>query len=179
MKRLSFLILLISLSNQLSAQEFNYKNNVQLELGGHGLAYSLNYERIIFDQSKWKTTAQFGMAYYPPFVGFIDLWLPMSINQIYKIGLSHHIEGGLGIIKVYSSTRDADNQAVDWSWDTFFSARLGYRYQKPDSRFLWRIGITPIMETDYLKSEYYIPKSYRKIISDFHFMAAFSVGYSF
>jgi hypothetical protein len=44
-------------------QAFDSRNAVSLELGGHGLFYSINYERIVFIGDRFKTTGQVGIAY--------------------------------------------------------------------------------------------------------------------
>jgi hypothetical protein len=155
--------------------KFTNPNSVQLELGGHGLAYSLNYERILRNSDRFKTAGQVGFSYYPPSTGFIDYWIPMSINMMYSIG-KHHIELGAGIILNRISTRDADNIAIDWNWEGFLSARIGYRYQKPNGRFLFRAGFTPIMETNILSNFKTIHSGF---ITEFHPLPGLSFGYNF
>jgi hypothetical protein len=33
-------------------------------------------------------------------------------------------------------------------WSAFLTGRVGYRYQKPNGRFIFRIGFTPLYELD-------------------------------
>jgi len=33
-------------------------------------------------------------------------------------------------------------------WSSFLTGRVGYRYQKPNGRFIFRIGFTPLYELD-------------------------------
>jgi len=122
-------------------------NSVQLELGGHGLIYSLNYERILSNNDIFKTAGQIGISYYPPVTGIIDVWIPLGINEIISFG-NHHIEAGVGVIVIRESTREPDNSASDWNWNGFLSGRIGYRYQKPSGRFILRAGFTPVIESN-------------------------------
>ncbi|WP_296618481.1 hypothetical protein [Marivirga sp.] len=153
---------------------FEYRNNMQFELGGHGLVYSINYERILINNGSFKTAAQLGISYYPPFIGFRDVWMPIGINEIISFN-NHHFKAGLGVIVIREAARHPDNTAADWNWDGFLSGRIGYRYQKPDGRFVFRLGFTPIVETN-LFSKY---KYNTKLFSDFHPSPAVSIGYGF
>ncbi|SMG09942.1 hypothetical protein SAMN05661096_00271 [Marivirga sericea] len=181
MKNLIPLLLVIILSSLYSAQaqyskKFDYQNNFQLELGGHGLIYSINYERILINSELLKTTGQIGIAYYPPFIGFRDVWIPIGINEILSIN-NHHIEAGVGMVIIREASRDSGNTAIDWFWDGFLSARIGYRYQKPDGRFLFRAGFTPIIETNIFSK---LPRELSgKFLSEVHPLAAVSIGYNF
>lgn len=177
---LSFIVLMMLSSISCFSQDFEAferKNSVQLELGGHGLFYSFNYERILFDNGKFKTAGQIGVSYYPPFIGYIDVWMPIGINEIVSFG-HHHFEAGMGIIIIREASRDADNNAVEWSWDHFLSARIGYRFQKPDSRFLFRAGFSPIIETNLFRKNDPISYDYG-IFTDFHPLPSVAIGYLF
>ena len=75
--------------------EFQRKNSIQLELFGHGVFYSVNYERILLNSEKYKTTGQVGFAWYPPATDVREFWLPFSINELISFN-KHHVEFGLG-----------------------------------------------------------------------------------
>lgn len=143
---------------------FVYKNSVQAELFGHGLLYSLNYERVIFNGQKFKTTGQLGFSYYPPKTGFIDIWIPLVINEIFSFN-KHHIELGLGHVFTNEAVRYFDYSVLERQWGGFLTARLGYRYQKHNGRLIVRAGFTPFFE-------------YRDLI-DFYPSGGLALGYSF
>jgi hypothetical protein len=149
---------------ELATTRFANRNSVQVEAFGHGLFYSLNYERVIFNGQRFKTTGQLGIAYYPPSANLIDLWIPLVVNELYSFN-KHHIELGFGHVFVNVSSRDYNNEIVSREWDGFLTGRLGYRFQKPNGRFLMRVGFTPFLE-------------YRDYI-DFHPSGALSFGYNF
>lgn len=160
--------LLFSQEKNIEPVKFNNKNSVQLDLGGHGMFYSLNYERIIFNGKRFKTAAQVGFAYYPRSWGYLELWTPIGINEIVSFG-NHHIEFGVGVVPVRDPGISNEDFTIPPSWSTFLSARLGYRYQKPDGKFLFRAGFTPLAEGS-LRS---IPNL------NIHPLAGISFGYSF
>ncbi len=68
------------------------KNSIVIEGLGHGFIYSLNYERVIFGNSKAHLSGQIGISYYGPKSGIVPLWVPISLNQ------SLRLKGGLAII---------------------------------------------------------------------------------
>ena len=72
MNRFSLLLLLTLLTIDYFGQKIENKNSIQIELGGHGLFYSINYERIIINGDRFKTTGQLGISYYPPNTGIIE-----------------------------------------------------------------------------------------------------------
>jgi hypothetical protein len=155
---------------KIQSTKFENKNSVQLDLGGHGMLYSLNYERVIFNRDRFKTAAQVGFSYYPPSANFIDLWLPVSINEIISFG-KHHLEVGIGIVPTRSSLRNIPYVSDEWVWSTFLSARIGYRYQKPDGKFLFRAGFTPLAEFNW--------HSQTLSADNIHPLAGISFGYCF
>lgn len=146
-KLLALLLLLSSISSSarnVDSLKFAKKNSIQLEAGGHGYIYSLNYERIVFNKPKIKESIQFGITYYPKFLGFTDLWIFASSNSIRTFG-NHHFEIGIGIMSTIDIPKNLNNENVHLSWSPFLTGRIGYRYQKPEGKFLFRIGFTPMM----------------------------------
>lgn len=143
--------------------KFIYKNSAQVELGGHGLYYSLMYERVIFNGHKFKTTGQIGFAYYPPQSGIINVWGPIMINELISFN-KHHIELGLGYVFTFEPSY-GEQFSADRN-NGFIAARLGYRYQRPDGRLIIRVGFTPLIERGF----YHV---------DFHPLGGLAFGYSF
>jgi hypothetical protein len=156
----------LTLLAQNEASIFENKNSVQLEFGGHGAFYSVNYERLILNKPRFKTTGQVGFSYYPPKTGTIDLWMPILVNELYSFG-KHHIELGAGYIFTNEALRDGNLNAISRSWNGFLTGRIGYRYQKPAGRFLIRVAFTPVIEVQNINE------------SGFHPLAGVSFGYSF
>jgi hypothetical protein len=150
MKKLATLFLFALYCLHLHAQQiepFYFKNNFQLELGGHGLIYSVNYERIVLDANKMKMTAKVGASYYSPDSGVIGLWMPFSVNGLLSFDM-HHVEFGIGQVLTKDRIGSSQGRSLD-SWDMLGTMTLGYRWQKPESRFLFRAVFTPFLVIDF------------------------------
>lgn len=126
-------------------QTFIRRNSVQFDLGGPGFIYSLNYERMLINGRRKKTAIQIGASYYPPSTGIRDIWIPIGVNELFS-RREHHLEVGLGWIIIREASRDSENEVVEWSWSYMMSARIGYRYQRPDGKFVFRAAFTPLFE---------------------------------
>ncbi len=126
---------------------FARKNAIHLEIGGHGLAYSLNYERMLLNGERFKTSIQAGFAWYPRFTGIRQTWIPVMAQQTFTLPRnSHPLEVGLGLTFTYDALV-LDNMALLIpQWNYLGSARLGYRFQPPQSRWAFRAGFTPQFE---------------------------------
>jgi hypothetical protein len=142
---------------------FENKNSIQMELFGHGLFYSLNYERIIFNGESLKTSGQVGLAYYPPKTDVRDVWIPVIINELFSYE-KHHLEFGVGYVFINEGIRTLENKVISREWNGIITGRVGYRYQKPTGRFIFRAGFTPLYEHDG---------------NDFHPLGGLSFGYNF
>lgn len=169
MKKHVILLLCIIVFHPLYGQDenasiFQHKNSVQLDIGGHGLFYALNYERILLNGNRFKTASQVGISYYPAPTGIRDLWMPIGINELFSLG-NHHIEAGVGYIVIREASRDAENNPDEWFWSSLMSGRIGYRFQKPGGRLILRAAFTPVME--------------HGTAHEFHPLGGASVGYSF
>ena len=173
---LTFIIILLLAPTCLLAQDgmSQWRNNLQLELGGHGLFYSLNYEHVFLNADRLKTTAQAGIGAYPVSTGIMPFWFPVSVNQLLSFG-NHHLELGAGMVPALSGTMDTNNEMEDWYWMVFLSGRVGYRYQKPGGKFLIRAGFTPLLEVSWLD----FSNGSNLSLPEWHPLGAVSFGYCF
>lgn len=147
---------------------FTYKNSAQLELLGHGLLYSFNYERNLLNYNHFKTSFQAGVSFYPAPIDIRSrLWVPISFNQLFSLK-QHHLELGLGfVLTQFQNYSDGDGRLFyKDSFDPLMSAKIGYRYQKPDGRMHYKVLFTPLLEQQY--GQY-----------DFHPWGGITVGYNF
>lgn len=155
--------------------KFSNLNSVQLELGGHGGFYSLNYERILTNGAKFKTLVQVGVSYYPPFTNVISLWLPVSLNGLYSLNKDFHLEAGVGHSFTHDNPTDGaslDNWSYTSPWGGFFTGRLGVRFQKPAVRFLLRAGAVALLE-------YNANPNVTATGQELHWLPGVGVGYCF
>ena len=172
MKTVAFVLILSLFSITLFSQNisdkphgFDYRQSIQIELFGHGLFYSLSYERLIFNSPVFKTAIQAGAAWYPPASGIIEFWFPLTVNEVISFG-KHHLEiGGGHVFTNEPIPVPAFETKQEREWGGFITGRVGYRFQKPSSRLFLRLGFTPFIE-------------YRNII-DFHPSGGLALGYGF
>lgn len=157
---------------------FSKRNSVNFEAFGHGLYYSFSYERIIINGHFSKLAGQIGVSIYP-YPDQIDIWIPISINFIKSIGIKrrNHIEVGIGHVLRYDQYYDG---SIRNPWQTFITAKLGYRYQNPTGRWIFKILFTPFYEYDRKNiSSTPAPKSFHNIIDGNGFPSgALSIGYT-
>lgn len=146
-------ILSVFSTQQISAQSYsadnqeikNYKNAVSLEMMGHGFAYTLSYERQLLDNSFFRTTGQIGFAYYGQNSDATPLWIPITINQLTKVGEGEFFELGVGKILRSYGPIFGDVSVIDALEIEEWIMRLGFRYQHPDRRMLFKIAYTPFL----------------------------------
>ncbi|MGZ8508403.1 MAG: hypothetical protein ACXWXW_14565 [Bacteroidia bacterium] len=110
-----------------------FKNSVNIELAGHGVLYSVNYERILINNNKYKTAAQIGGTYYPK-----SLITHFLVNEIISFN-KHHIELGAGASPGIG-LENTGHYFID-----YVSLRGGYRYQQPDGNIVFKLAFTPLL----------------------------------
>ncbi len=148
------LLLLLSLMcNTVSGQSTLVKstaskqnNAIMVEALGHGFLYSINYERRLFGNTQFQTSAQIGAAYYGEASGIVPLWVPISINQTVKLRDNKFVEFGVGkmfrndgVVQIDGTFKD-DYQLEEWIF------RLGYKQYFKDDKYLLKIAYTPIYQ---------------------------------
>jgi hypothetical protein len=138
-QRAYILFFLLAISLSIRSQETStgsesqlLQNSLQVELGGHGVFLSVNYERLFFPDKRFKTSIQ-GEASF----NFWSFFFPVLVNEIVSFN-QHHIELGIGYIPAFEGS-------TFWRFsDTYATARAAYRFQRPNGRFIFRSGFTPI-----------------------------------
>ncbi|MCC6727476.1 MAG: hypothetical protein IT258_23430 [Saprospiraceae bacterium] len=186
--RLISLILFAILPFLLAAQSDQptkrfYQNHASVSLGGNGLAYSLNYERLFLKAHPLNFSIEVGAAYYPKSTGVSTFWLPFSVNTIFFEG-KHHLETGVGASFDSDSWKYSEYNLVDGS-DYYATLKIGYRYQQAGSRFVFRASFSSFVETNkFFENRQDIFRSTGsrdkiKLNSDFHPWGGISLGYAF
>lgn len=115
-------------------------NAVYVELLGNGGAYSVNYERALtpavrvrVGAASW-TTASFWSDAETRMQTF-----PMMLHVV-SGGRAHHLETGIGVLPGH---RGRDRDFVGSGGFVSLIALVGYRYEPPPRRFVFRTGFTP------------------------------------
>ena len=146
------------------------RNAVFLEVGGNGLAGSLNYERIFPLTGNPMMAVRLGGLYWPAFYSHI-ISVPAEITFINgQRNLKFEFGFGLTYLETISRERPYDGVFVEEMKALIPVFRLGARYQMPRKPLFMRAGFTPYLFTDKSRNE-----------DELLFMpwAGLSVGYSF
>jgi hypothetical protein len=124
------------------------RNTVYLEGFGNGGLYSLNYDRILYYRPKLKVSSRAGFGIIS---GFDFISFPVEVNLIrgdencLELGLSASYIKGLQKGTIFEP--DFDNFVGDYiSSSIYGSLRIGYRYQRKEGGFTFRIGFTPLIK---------------------------------
>lgn len=121
------------------------KNAIFLELGGNGIFYSLNYDRLFPISEKVNISSRVGIHYTNgfPLEFYRTMAVPIEVSGLYSIHQNKHfIEIGAGI--TYLNNHDLFvNQTENILACSF---RAGYRFQNPSGGFFFKIGFVPLYD---------------------------------
>lgn len=143
-----YLILFASLLSFQIAYGQIKKNAAYAELGGNAGLYSVNYERLTAVGEKVRFAPRVGFSW----LGKNRVAIPVEANVLLgKTAVSKDFaELGLGTtllntkshgIANFGIADDSSNQP-DKALRMLFVLRAGYRHQKPEGGFMYRIGFT-------------------------------------
>lgn len=118
------------------------------EIGGHGGYGSLNYQHLLLKKNKFKLSGSTGIGTYHLY----DYQNKLNPDIIITLGISsyygnkNNIE--IGVAQTISSIIYADNLTYNpkRKHDLNTNLTFGYRYQKEQGGFVYRISYTPIIE---------------------------------
>lgn len=139
-----------------SVKAYDLNNHIYLELGGHGLMYSLNYERMISEDFSLRAGAsawKFGI-----FKSDRDNYMifPVTLNIITG-KTKHHNEFGAGVDFIFRNDTSEDKNK-DYIVPIAFAA---YRYHY-DNGWVFRGSFTPFYDIEEEKIIPYFGLSYGK-----------------
>lgn len=154
---ISVLILTFAISLGATAQTepgtFTAKKGVYLEVGGSSGFYAINYSKIFHQKGKLKLSASAGFSMWRhEKLDSRTTWLPtVPLEMTAFYGKSnHHLEMGIGFTPYLGTSLDLVSETIGYRdivvIDAFIPLRVGYRYQKPEGGFFFRLGYTPIID---------------------------------
>jgi len=133
------------------------RNSIYFEAFGQGLYNSFSFDRLYHVDKKIKTSISVGLTIIPHPELFV-LGAPVSYNFLFG-QKNHHLELGIGFTAMYlrkgrisASEGYVDNNGtlqtnnfVGHSNDfySFFTPKIGYRFQKPTGGIFFRATLTP------------------------------------
>ena len=138
--------------SQTETETFTAKNAVYLEVGGSSGRYAVNYSKIFHQKGKVKLNASVGFSMWHHKLNSKTTWLPaipLEVTAFYGKS-NHHLEMGFGFTSFLGTSLDLVSGTFEFRDKVVFGAfiplRVGYRYQKPEGRFFFRVGYTPIID---------------------------------
>jgi hypothetical protein len=167
MYRLIFLLLFFILYNSVFSQDTMVnkavikRHSAYLEIFGNtGLLPSINYDYMIFSVRNNHLSSRIG------FVTDFSQFMILPLEMNYFTGHTpHHFELGLGITFEIQFEDQIEDYYVPW----MLVGRIGYRYQKMEGGWLFRLAFTPLCD-------YFSSGGFDRFIQP---SGGFSVGYSF
>lgn len=149
-----FVLVLLTLPfeafSQKEAETFSARNAVYVEFGGGSGIYAFNYSKIFHQKGKLKLNATAGFSMWPNSrIDSKTTWLPaipLEVSAFYGKS-NHHLEVGVGFTSYLETTPEFDSNTLEFNYyvvyDALIPIRIGYRYQKPEGGFFFRVGYTP------------------------------------
>lgn len=155
-----------------------YKNSLNIELGGGGLAYSINYEHFF---SK-KFAPRIGMSFLhirerQTEKSLVVMSFPVSLHYLQNIhNEAHFLEAGFGTMNLITTGDLVEYKGVT---DIFLNPfiHLGYRYRPAQKRWNFLIGFTPFYGIKSITNP--TEQGFRPFGSKVQLWGTIGVGYNF
>lgn len=132
------------------------RNSIYFEAFGQGLYNSFSFDRLYNIDNKVKTSFSAGLTIVPVPELFV-VAAPVSYNYLFG-QKNHHLELGIGFTAMYIRFREhvsevyIDNNGLSQTnkfighsneFYSFFTPKVGYRFQKPCGGIFLRLTLTP------------------------------------
>ncbi len=180
MKILILCLVIVMIHLSLSGQDLKKdsilsKNHLSLELGGAGIAGSINYERLIKMKANYKLLSRVGLLYIPDNLNYNKGIIALPFGLYYLIGIKHHLELGLNNtiswwnfngnpdVRRFSDIKIPRESTIDY----YVIPSIGYRFE------------------DFYRKSVFYSLAYSPIISfykgglGYHHWVKIGIGYSF
>lgn len=158
MKKVIIAIILVALTSATFAQEAPSKRALYLEIGGSGIAASLNYEHEIWSRNSNAISLRGGLGYFPMIlntefsVGTVSAIAGVNFSR--KFNINHALS--IGISNAFSGTvaRGISDDFNTVSYSQLIVPTIGYRYQHPEKHKVFGgIGYSPLISYDGISVE--------------------------
>ncbi len=146
-----------TISTSLLSQESHSKKTLFVELGGAGIAASINYEQTIWEKKNHTFSLRGGLGYSPLILntklaaGTYGIILGANYNKHFK---NHRLIAGISNAVASTIANGISDDFNTLSFSHLIIPNLGYRYQKPEKHRLFAgIGYSPIVSYDGISIE--------------------------
>ena len=149
MRKTALLFLLAVVAGAAEARAQTSRHAAYVEIGGNAIVPSVNYERRLGERWHGRAGISFitGETSEDSESTFI---FPFTVSSVNRPLSNHHFEWGGGLTFVTGDSQDLfetvdDDEKIS---NVLLTGILGYRYQKPDGGFQFRIAATPVLGDD-------------------------------
>ncbi|HEY4798036.1 MAG TPA: hypothetical protein VII99_03065 [Bacteroidia bacterium] len=122
------------------------RNTFYFEALGQGILYSLAFDRLLSFHEKYNTSWSAGFTFIPP-ASNVDMLLGAQGSYNFLFGKkNHHLELGLGLnvlLDSYNLVSAAGQNEHFKDVYSYFTPKVGYRYQRPKGGVFFRVTLTP------------------------------------
>lgn len=151
-----FVLVLLTLPfqafSQTKAKTFTAKNAVYLDIGGNAGQYAFTYGKLFYQKGALKMMGSVGFALWADRVEGSTVFnpaIPLEFSGLLGRG-KHHLELAIGATPHLATSLDINSETLELEdkvvFDSLIPLRIGYRYQKPEGGFFFRVGYTPFFK---------------------------------
>ncbi|MEJ7768718.1 MAG: hypothetical protein WKF89_12950 [Chitinophagaceae bacterium] len=133
---LAILISILKGSSADTTRAIRKSNSVYVQVAGIGNKYSINCERVFFFGATINYSYSAGYA-----MGYKNFSFPFSLSA-FTAGKTHHFGVSLAMIP-YFEKHSFSKMDEDLDKQLYIKPGLGYRYQRSDKTFYFKVGAGP------------------------------------
>lgn len=137
---------------QAESETFTAKNAIYLDLGGNAGQYAFTYGKLFYQKGALKMMGSVGFSLWADRVEGSTVFnpaIPLEISGLLGRG-KHHLELAIGATPHLATGLDINPETLELEdkvvFDSLIPLRIGYRYQKPEGGFFFRVGYTPFFK---------------------------------
>lgn len=123
-------------------------HSIYLELLGHGVIHSMNYERLIYTDRKWSPSIGAGFSFFYNTNNGSRPLLNINTQLNYNFDKKNRIHFGFGFTAVYEIKRFnrslSLSEYIQEQTDWVAVGYLGYKYSIPNRNWFWGVTLSPI-----------------------------------
>ena len=157
MKIVTIALVFVALSSVTFSQETLSKRAVYLEIGGSGIAASLNYEQTFWTRNNNAFSLRGGLGYFPLILntnislGTTSAILGANFSRNFK---AHYLNIGISNALTSTFSKGIGSEFNSVSFSHLLIPAIGYRYQQPEKHKVFvGIGYSPLLSYDGISIE--------------------------
>jgi len=146
---------------------FQFKNTIYTDFLNKGTYYSINFDRIFHQSKKNNLSYRLGFSILDNAISF-----PIGIN-LFTGKKDSHIEFSLTVTPYVDHYKNILRDIDSSDKYIYIVPGIGYRYQKPNGRFFFKLAFSPMLFLDPPSDNFW------KMDPKLYFAANMGIGFSF